>query len=203
VIDSHDIRIADMKMIRLEKIFVNPSARARNIQIVERVFSQIDLGSVKRVLEVGCGIGVLSSYLAEKHDWEVIGVDVDSEQIERAKNGHRESKYLKFLEADATGLPFGDGGFDLVLSVDVLHHIPNRNKAFDEMSRVLKSNGFCVLVDMALPKIFGKYSIPVDGIIDHMERNTLEIIHAEKPPGINIAGRRFSMIFQKKPDNLS
>ena len=52
-----------MKMIKLEKIFVNPSARARNIMIIERLFSQIDLSNVKKVFEVGCGIGVLSSYL--------------------------------------------------------------------------------------------------------------------------------------------
>jgi len=109
-----------MKMMKLEKIFVNPSARARNIKVIERLFSQIDLSKVKKVLEVGCGIGVLSSYLAEKYQWEVTGIDLDLEQIDRAKNDHRENKYLKFLEADVTKLPFGDNEFDLVLSVDAL-----------------------------------------------------------------------------------
>jgi tocopherol O-methyltransferase len=103
-----------MKMSKLEKIFVNPSAHARNIKVIEQLFSQIDLSNVKKVLEVGCGIGVLSSYLAEKYKWEVTGIDLDPEQIEKAKNDHRENKYLKFLEADATKLPFGDSGFDMV-----------------------------------------------------------------------------------------
>jgi len=161
-----------MKMIKLEKIFVNASVHTRNIKVIERLFSKIDLGNVKKVLEVGCGIGVLSSYLVEKYEWEVTGIDLDPEQIDRAKSDHEENKYLKFLEADATKLPFEDNEFDLVLSVDALHHIPKRNKAFDEINRVLKLNGFYVLVDIALPRFFGKFSIPVDEVINYMKRNS-------------------------------
>jgi len=190
-----------MKMIKLEKIFVNFSARARNIKTIEQLFSQIDLSNVKKVLEVGCGIGVLSSYLAEKYEWEVTGIDLDPEQIERAKNDYRENKYIKFLEANATKLPFGDNEFDLVLSVDAMHHIPNRNEAFDEINRVLKSDGFYVLVDFALPRFFGKFSIPVDDVINYLKRNCLNIINGKKPPKMNIIGRRFSLIFQKRPDD--
>jgi ubiquinone/menaquinone biosynthesis C-methylase UbiE len=187
-------------MIKLEKIFVNASARSRNIKTCEQLFSQIDLSNVKKVLEVGCGIGVLSSYLSEKYEWEVTGIDLDPEQIERAQNEHRESKYLKFIEADTTKLSFGSSEFDLVLSVDALHHISNRNKAFDEISRVLKPNGFYVLVDIALPRFFGKFSIPVDEVINYMKRSSFRIIHGKKPPKIDIIGRRFSIIFQKSPN---
>lgn len=139
-----------MKMSKFEKIFVNPSARARNIKTFEQLFSQIDLNNVNEVLEVGCGIGVLSSYLAEKYEWEVTGIDLDPEQIERAKNDYRENKYLKFLEADATKLPFGDNEYDLVLSSDALHHIVSDwDKALNEISRVLRPNGYYVLNDLA------------------------------------------------------
>ncbi|MCK4732830.1 MAG: class I SAM-dependent methyltransferase [Methanophagales archaeon] len=189
-----------MKMIKLEKIFVNASARSRNIKTFEQLFSQIDISNVKKVLEVGCGIGVLSSYLSEKYEWEVTGIDLDPEQIKKAKNDYRENKYLKFLETDATKLPFGNSEFDLVLSVDALHHIPNRNRAFDEISRVLEPNGFYVLVDIALPRFFGKFSIPVDKVINYMKRSSFRIIHGKKPLKINIIGRRFSIIFQKSPN---
>jgi len=188
-------------MIKLEKIFVNFSARTRNIKIIEQLFSQIDLSNVKKVLEVGCGIGVLSSYLAKKYKWEVTGIDLDPEQIEKAKNDYRENKYIKFLEANATKLPFGDNEFNLVLSVDALHHIYNRNEAFDEINRVLKSNGFYVLVDIAFPRFFGKFSIPIDNVIKYMKKNSLKIINGKKPQKMNIIGRRFSIIFQKKSDD--
>ena len=184
-------------MIKLEKIFVNLSALARNIKVIERLFSQIDLSNVKNVLEVGCGIGVLSSYLAEKYGWKVTGIDLDPEQIKSAKKTHRENENLNFIEADATKLLFMDNKFDLVLSVDALHHIPNRNKTFDEINRVLKSNGFYILVDIALPKFFRKFSIPVNDVINYMKKNSFKIIYGKKPPKITIIGNRFSIIFQK------
>ncbi len=185
-----------MKMIKLEKIFVNLSARARNIKTIEQLFNQIDLSNVKKVLEVGCGIGVLSSYLVEKYRWKVTGIDLDSEQIERAKKDYKENKYLKFIEADATKLPFGDSEYDLVLSSDAMHHIPKWDKALNEISRVLRPNGFYVLSDIALPKLFGKFSLPVDDIVNYLKRNNFEIIY-EKKPRISIIGRRFSIISQK------
>ena len=188
-----------MKMIKLEKIFVNASARTRNIKVIEELFSQIDLSDVKRVLEIGCGVGVLSSYLAEKYKWEVIGIDLDPEQIKKAQKEHSERKNLRFFEADATKLPFEDSEFDLVLFVDVLHHIPNRIKVFDNINSVLKLNGFCVLVDFALPRFFGKYSIPVDYLIDYMGKNNLRTIYDKrKQSKFNILGQRFSIIIQKE-----
>ena len=185
-----------MKMGKLEKIFVNPSARTRNIKTIEQLFSQIDLTDVEKVLEVGCGIGVLSSYLTEEYKWKVTGIDLDPEQIGRAKKDHGEDKYLKFLEGDATKLPFGDNEYDLVLSFDSLHHIPNWDKALNEIGRVLRPNGFYVLNDLALPRLFGKFSLPVDGIINYLKNNNFEIIY-EKKPKINLIGRRFSIVSQK------
>jgi len=191
-----------MKMSKLEKIFVNISAHARNIKVIEQLFGQIDLGNVKKVLEVGCGAGVLSSYLAEEYKWKVTGIDLDPEQIERAKKDHRENRYLEFIEADITKLAFGDNEFDLVLSFDALHHIPDWDKALNEISRVLRPNGFYVLSDLAFPRFsfFQKWSIPVDGIINYLKRNNFEIIY-EKKPKINIIGNRFSLISQRSPDN--
>jgi len=124
-------------------------------------------------LEIGCGVGVLSSYLAEKYKWNVAGIDLDPEQIERAKKDYGKNDLLKFLGADATKLPFGDNKYDLVLSIDALHHIPDWDKALNEIDRVLKLNGFYVFSDIALPKIFGKFSLSVDGIINYLRRNYL------------------------------
>ena len=190
-------------MSKLEKIFVNLSARTRNIKTFEHLFSQIDLSNVKKVLEVGCGIGVLSSYLSEKYEWEVTGIDLDPKQIERAKNDYGENKYLKFLEAAATKLPFEDNEYDLVLSSDVLHHIVSDwVKALSEISRVLRPDGFYVLNDLTFPSFsfFKKWSLPVDDITNYLKRNNFKIIY-EKRPKSTIFGNRFSIISQKHPTN--
>jgi len=65
-------------------MYVNGRKAKKNMKIAERFFGQIDLSNVEKVLEVGCGI-VVASYLAKKHKWNVTGIDLDPEQIERAK----------------------------------------------------------------------------------------------------------------------
>ncbi|MBA7630724.1 2-methoxy-6-polyprenyl-1,4-benzoquinol methylase [subsurface metagenome] len=188
-----------MKLSKLERIFVNFTAKWRNIKTTERLFNYIDLDKVEKVLEIGCGIGTLSAYLADKYKWKVTGIDLDPEQIEKTKEYHRESEYLKFIESDAIKLPFENNEFNMVLSFDVLHHIPNRDKALDEINRVLKSDGFHILVDFAFPRLFGKFSISLDDIINQMERNNFKIIYQKKPKVIT--GWRFSIMFQKSSND--
>jgi len=196
-----------MKITKLEKLFVNSKKQAeKNIKIAERLFGQIDLSNVKEVLEVGCGIGVLTSYLANKYEWKVTGIDLDPKQIERAKNYNVENEYLKFLEADVEKLPFEDSDFDMVLSFDVLHHIPYWDRALEEISRVLRPKGFYILNDLALPRFtaiilknLGVFS--VNDITNHLKRDNFEIVYEEKPK-INIpAMRHFSMVSKKIPTN--
>ena len=182
-------------MIELEKKFVNSKRQAeKNERIAEQLFGEIDSSGVKMVLEVGCGIGMLASYLAKRYKWHVTGVDLDPEQIKRAKSEHTENEYLKFFEADATKLPFEKGEFDLVLSFDVLHHIPCWDRAIEEISRVLKPGSFYVFNDLVFSRLaarifrrllrnyMGVYVM--DDIIHHLKRNNFEIVHAEKPESV-------------------
>jgi len=194
-----------MKMTKLEKMFVNRRKEAeKNIEIAERLFSQIDLSNTKKALEVGCGIGVLSSYLAKKYKRDLTGIDLDPEQIERARKDNTEDENLRFFEADVTKLPFADSEFDMVLSFDVLHLIPSWDKALNEISRVLRPKGFYTLNDLALPKflrILGGLAkssggfFAVDDIINHLERNSFEVIYEEKQK-IDIFVRHFSIVSQ-------
>ncbi|MEA3255733.1 MAG: class I SAM-dependent methyltransferase [Candidatus Altiarchaeota archaeon] len=172
----------------------------RNIKTVEQLFSRVELSNVKQALEVGCGVGVVSSYLAEKYGWDVTGIDLDPDQIKRAKNNNIKDESLKFLEADATRLPFENNEFDMVLSFDALHHIPDWDKALGEISRVLKPEGFYVLNDLAFPrlKIFEgllkRYMsiYAVEDITRCLKRNNFVIVYVKKK-----VGGRFSIASQR------
>jgi len=193
-----------MRISRLEKIYVNSRKQAeRNIDIVERLFAQVDLGNVRRILEVGCGIGVLASHLSEEYGWDVTGIDLDPEQIEVAKNDNVENEHLRFFEADVTELPFEDGGFDAVLSFDVLHHIPDWDKAIYEIGRVLGPKGLYLLNDLALPKFTARIYrnggvFSADDAINHLRENDLAVIYVEKPRASIFARlmRHFSIVSQ-------
>jgi len=116
--------LSEMRLGKLEKVYVNSEWQAgQNIKIAERLFSEIDSSRVSRVLEVGCGIGVLASYLAKAYKWEVTGIDLDPEQIAKVRSEHTENGRLRFFEADVTKLPFEKDEFDMVLSFDVSSHL--------------------------------------------------------------------------------
>jgi len=109
-----------MKMIKIEKRVVNSKRHAqKNLELVERLFNRIDLRNTIQVLEIGCGVGIVSAHLTNRYNMNVVGIDLDSEQIAIAKMYNKENEHLKFIEADSTKLPFGDHEFDMVLSIYV------------------------------------------------------------------------------------
>jgi len=100
----------------------------------------------KKVLDVGCGNGyVLSKYASEGAD--VYGVDITQAAIELTRKRFEHLKLFgDFRVADAQKLPFPDNTFDCVCSMGVLHHIPNTQKAVDEIYRVLKPGGRLIVM---------------------------------------------------------
>lgn len=195
-----------MKLGKLEKKFVNSHWQTqKNIKIAQQLFGKIDSSDVKKVLEVGCGIGTLSSYLAKNYDWEITGIDLDPEQIEIARREYVDER-LKFFEADVTELTFEKDQFDMVLSFDVLHHILCWDRAIEEIGRVLKSKGYYILNDLAfsrsaaniflglLKSCMGVYT--ADGIIDCLTRNDFIIVY-KGSPDIIFPMRHHNIVSQK------
>lgn len=194
-----------MKMSKIEKRFVNSKRHAKkNLELVERLFNRIDLRNTTRVLEIGCGVGIVSAHLTNRYNMNVVGIDLDSEQIAIAKMYNNENEHLKFIEVDSTKLPFGDQEFDMVLSLYVLHHIGNWEKTLEEINRVLKHKGYFIFYDLAYSKFttrifspivknYGVYTI--DDISHCLRINNFKIIYTEEPKGVIM--KNYSMVFRK------
>jgi ubiquinone/menaquinone biosynthesis C-methylase UbiE len=194
-----------MKMSKIEKRFVNSKRHAqKNLELVERLFNRIDLRNTTRVLEIGCGVGIVSAHLTNRYNMNVVGIDLDSEQIAIAKMYNNENEHLKFIEADSTKLPFGDQEFDMALSLYVLHHIGSWEKALEEINRVVKQNGYFIFCDLAYSKFttrifnsivknYGVYTI--DDVSHCLRMNNFKIIYTEEPKGIIM--KNYSTVFRK------
>jgi ubiquinone/menaquinone biosynthesis C-methylase UbiE len=143
-----------MKMTSFEKRFVNREKKAEgNIKILIKQMQILDLPIALNILEIGCGIGSVSAYLAENYSAKVWGTDFDSDEIEIARKLYSENDQLKYQVEDASNLSFRNEKFEMVVSQNVFHHIPQWDKAIYEISRILKINGYLFWLDLAFPKL--------------------------------------------------
>jgi len=150
-----------MKMTRIEKRFVNRQKQSeQNIEKFELALEHVDREKIKTVLELGCGIGFVSHYLAETYNWNVYGTDYDEEQIQIANKVQPKIDHLSFRVEDAAKLSFEDSSIDLVLSQNVFHHIPNWENAIKEIARVLCFGGYFIWLDLTFPRIVKNIFLP-------------------------------------------
>jgi ubiquinone biosynthesis O-methyltransferase len=107
----------------------------------------------ERVLDVGCGDGMLSVRLA-REGADVTGLDSDPRMLAAARDrASRSRAVVAYVEGNATSLPFADDSFDVVVAVTVLCFVPDAGRALSEMARVLRPGGRLVIGEL------GRYSL--------------------------------------------
>ncbi|KAJ8614258.1 hypothetical protein CTAYLR_001116 [Chrysophaeum taylorii] len=107
-----------------------------------------DLEGPLKILDVGCGIGGTTRYMASKlPEADVTGITLSSEQVGRATAlaKAREIPNAKFQVMDALRMDFPDNSFDVVWGCESGEHMPDKGEYVREMTRVLKPNGKLVV----------------------------------------------------------
>ena len=128
-----------MKMGRINKWLINrPQHGRRAMKHAEKLLLSIDMQKKCNFLEIGCGNGAISKHIAGKYPFEVTGIDVDPEMIQSAEKGILDMPDIRFVETDATSLPFSDENYHIVISFGMIHHILNWREVLLKIRRVLK-----------------------------------------------------------------
>lgn len=114
----------------------------------------VNLTPGQKLLDVGCGTGATLRLLGEKYgkSVELYGIEPSEDMLWQAQTRLHDGKaHLK--QGVAQKLPYPDGHFDIVISTQVLHHLPTpeKKKMLLEMHRVLKPGGTIVLSDWGKP----------------------------------------------------
>lgn len=195
-----------MKMSGFSRLMVNMRIHEKgNVKTLEELIGSVELREGQKALEVGCGGGMVSEHLSSRHGLAVIGTDVDPRQVEIARKRYGGSGRLTFQEADAARLPFGEGEFDLVVSLNVLHHIKEWKAALQEVHRVLKKNGYYLLVDVVFSKwlagtmrsLLKNHGIfTVTELDDRLTELEFDFVRMEPPAGWGALFRK--LVLQKK-----
>ncbi|SPF39952.1 Methyltransferase type 11 [Candidatus Sulfopaludibacter sp. SbA4] len=112
--------------------------------------------TVGRALEAGCGTGYLSHLMQQELHWPVVPLDISGEGLRYAREMGTENP----VQGDISRLPFADRSFDLVISMDVLVHVPRGEEhlAARELARVLARGGLIVLRVAALDVLRSRHS---------------------------------------------
>lgn len=122
--------------------------RQAQIDLIEELLAWAKVKSAEKIIDVGCGIGGSTLYLAQKFNAEATGITLSPAQAARATQRAQEFKLedkVQFQVADALNSPFEDNNFDLVWSLESGEHMPDKSKFLQECYRVLKPNGTLIL----------------------------------------------------------
>ena len=120
------------------------------VHVIER--SGIEKGM--KVLEVGCGSGAYTTFVARAvgKEGEVAALDIQpamlaqlERKLSRPENGDIHN--VRLYEGSAYALPFGDASFDLAYMITVLPEIPDQARALAEVKRVLKPGGILAVTE--------------------------------------------------------
>lgn len=120
------------------------------------------------VLDVGCGVGRSACYIAKKTGCRIIGVDLSERMVDRAREMAKRRGVegrVKFIVANAEGLPFDKNIFDAVISESVTA-FTEKAKAMAEYVRVTKKGGYIGLNETTWIRT------PTKEIIEYMHRGT-------------------------------
>lgn len=116
-----------------EKWYAGRGRRADRLE--KRLLAELlaDFPQDASVLEVGCGTGHFTRWLAEK-GYRVVGVDCSALMLAEARK-HDE---IQYVPGDASALPFGDVSFDIVVFITSLEFVPDPLRALSEALRVAR-----------------------------------------------------------------
>jgi demethylmenaquinone methyltransferase/2-methoxy-6-polyprenyl-1,4-benzoquinol methylase len=119
------------------------------------LIADLALAAGSRGVDVGCGVGLYTLWLAEAIGprGRVVGIEPSTERVEEARAvvGHLlPGPRLEFREGDATKLDVADAALDWVWCGDVLHHVQETGRALAEFARVVRPGGQIVIKESQL-----------------------------------------------------
>ena len=111
----------------------------------KKVFQEIPFKNEQKILYVGIGTGA-DLELIDFANYDITAIDFSPDMLAIAKSKFKHSA-INFLEMDAQKLIFEDDTFDYIVASLILSVVPDENKCFQEMIRVLKKDGKILIFD--------------------------------------------------------
>lgn len=123
--------------------------------LTKRLLACAALAPVAQVLDLGCGRGMATAYMAEEGH-SVVGVDISHTLIAQAQTAY---PHVRFVQGDALKLPFGDGEFNAVLLECVLSAM-KADTVLSQCARITNAGGKLLISDVYAMDTEDELSLP-------------------------------------------
>jgi ubiquinone/menaquinone biosynthesis C-methylase UbiE len=152
--DPHQF-VNELDAAAIERLIDRLESRAKDAvftRLFDKYAAKLNLPSAARVLEVGCGTGVVVRSLARRQDFSgtATGIDQSPTFIDAAWRFAQEegvSDRVAFQVGDAHKIDFEDGKFDAVIAHTLISHVTEPKTVIEEMARVARSGGIVAIFD--------------------------------------------------------
>ena len=170
-------------------IFGYPYPPRRNE--ARKVFSLLKLRKSDKILDIGCGDGVWYLELLRR-GYSITGIDVSGHDLSKLKERAKKFRVNpEVMKQDAQKMRFKPESFDKVFSICTIEHIPDDNKVFNGIYKLLKNGGKCVVsIPLYRTSLYSRLIVKlprplkrlffVDGVVNSGNEDDLIAFHSKK-----------------------
>jgi len=171
-------------MVNLLKRLLRRTPMARSTRAYAFALERLSFPPQARVLDLGAGSGTGTAFLSRQlPQARIVGLDISMDALDR-QSFPAALPSPSFVQASATAIPFEDACLDGVIAVMTFHCLPEPQRVFQEVARVLKPGGLFVLAD-----VDGQHWVaPFFELVEHLFISPLT--HAYRPEEIQTLARQ-------------
>jgi tocopherol O-methyltransferase len=165
------------------------------LALTEHLAQVANIKPASKILDVGCGFGASSIYLAKNYNAETTGITISQVQVKIAQEAAKKANVSSdFILMDAEAMKF-EKPFDVIWSIESISHYKNKEQFFNKACQLLLPDGTVAVIDwfkkenLSADK-YKKYILPIekgmmvelhtmDNYISILKSNGLEIIKSE------------------------
>ncbi|PWS30521.1 class I SAM-dependent methyltransferase [Pedobacter paludis] len=133
-----------------------------------------EVKTVKNILDVGAGTGLMSAFFHEKYpEAKITLVDLYSAMLKKAEERFEGNENISFLNADFATVDLPENNYDLVVSGLAIHHLPNelKQQLFGKIATTLKPGGWFINADQVLGETDLAEKIYTENWKNHVQQN--------------------------------
>lgn len=168
----------------------NVSEKEAQVLMQDLIGKKLNLSNSMKVLDAGCGRGIVANYLANKFGCSIGAIDITPMLVEEAKAKDLDGQNVNFSLMDYSHMSFSDDYFDAIYTLETLCHSADVSKTLKEFYRVLKKGGKIALFE---------YTIAEDNKFSTHEMDMLrKVINGAATEGLfNFRHRKFQNLIKQ------